>query len=52
MPEVIFDPISYSIGKQRGYSEGLDDGAGVIEITSGITCTDDGNANITITEDE
>ena len=48
MPEVIFDPISYSIGKRKGYQEGT----GVIQITAGITCTDDGQGNITITEDE
>ncbi len=44
--------VSYAIGKSAGYKEGYDAGQGIIEITSGITCTDDGNGNITITEDE
>lgn len=60
MPQVIFDPISYSIGKrkgnqegyQEGYQQGIQEATGLIEITSGITCTDDGEGNITITEDE
>lgn len=43
-----FDAVSYIIGKTQGASEG----AGVVVIESGITCADDGDGNITITEDE
>ena len=50
-----FDIVSYIIGEKggygKGYEQGLEDGSGDIVIESGITCTDDGNGNITITED-
>lgn len=41
---------------RKSYIMGLEDGkekaTGTVVIENGITCTDDGNANITITEDE
>lgn len=42
-----FDISSYIMGKE----DGIDEGQGTVVIESGITCTDDGNGNITITED-
>ena len=48
MPDEIFYPISWAAGKQKGIQEAT----GVIQITAGITCTDDGEGNITITEGE
>lgn len=42
-----FDAISYLMG----HTKGVEDGTGVIVIEEGITCTDDGSGNITITED-
>lgn len=38
-----FDVVSYLLGKTAGSSS--------VVIESGITCTDDGDGNITITED-
>lgn len=38
-----FDMASYEMGKT--------DGKGEVVIEGGVTCTDDGNGNITITED-
>ena len=41
-----FDAVSYIIG----YESGQD--VQIVEVTGDITCTDDGEANITITEGE
>jgi hypothetical protein len=41
-----FDAVSYIIG----YESGKD--VQIVEVTGDITCTDDGEANITITEGE
>ena len=50
-----FDAVSYIIGNKKGYGDGYEqgviDGASDIVLTGSITCTDDGNGNITITED-
>ena len=43
----VHELVSYAIGKQKGAR----DATGRVVITSGITCADDGNGNITITED-
>ena len=50
MEEVItmLDRISYVMGLE----DGIEEGTGTVVIENGITCTDDGDANITITEDE
>lgn len=42
-----FDMASYEMGRVNGKAEG----AGTVVIESGITCVDDGNGNIVITED-
>lgn len=42
------DILSYILGFESGQSKG----ASTVVIEGGITCTDDGEANITITEDE
>lgn len=46
-----FDTTSYIMGYKGGYKKGEADGASAVVIESGITCADDGNGNITITED-
>lgn len=43
----MIDIVSYILGLIKGKAEG----AGNVIIEGGITCTDDGNGNITITED-
>lgn len=45
MPESEFDVVSYIMG----YGSGKTEGGKQVVIEEGITCTDDGNANITIT---
>lgn len=42
----MFDDTSYIMGYTSGKTAGKSD----VVIESGITCTDDGNGNITITE--
>lgn len=42
-----FDEVSYIIGYQKGKKAGTEN----IVIEGGVTCTDDGNGNITITEE-
>ena len=50
-----FDTVSYIMGQgngyEKGYGSGVEAATGVVVIENGITCTDDGNGNITITED-
>lgn len=46
-----FDTVSYIIGYKGGYNKGEVEGASMVVIEGGVTCTDDGNGNITITED-
>lgn len=48
----MLDIFSYLLGLFKGLKKGRQQGKGVIEITGGITCTDDGEGNITITESE
>lgn len=43
----MFDIVSYLMGLVKGKKEGSKE----VVITGGITCTDDGDANITITEE-
>ena len=45
MPESEFNAVSYIMGYESGKTEGTKQ----VVIEEGITCTDDGNANITIT---
>ena len=40
--ELMFDAVSYILGQTAG--------AGAVEISGDITCTDDGNGNVTITK--
>ena len=42
------DTVSYILGLKKGKGEG----GGQVIIEGDITCVDDGNGNITITEDE
>ena len=42
-----FDVVSYIMGFKKGVVEGTGD----VVIENGIVCTDDGNCNITITEE-
>lgn len=50
-----FDTVSYIMGKKSGYGKGYEEGEeaakGVVVIESGISCIDDGDGNIIITED-
>lgn len=42
----MIDIVSYILGHIKGKSDGQSD----VVITGAITCTDDGNGNVTITE--
>ena len=44
--EKMFDAVSYVIGYSAANA------SGVVEIKGDITCTDDGDANVTITSNE
>lgn len=44
---IMFDIVSYITGRIKGKAEGQED----IIIENGINCADDGNGNITITEE-
>ena len=46
------DMFSYLLGFFKGLKNGKAAATGSVEITGGITCTDDGEGNITITESE
>ena len=46
-----FDAASYIMGHVKGEAKGVEEATGTVVIENGITCTDDGNGNITITED-
>lgn len=46
----MFDGASYAMGHIKGVAQGLEEGRSEVTIENGISCTDDGNGNITITE--
>ena len=42
----MFDSVSYIIGHKAGKGKSVE-----IEIVGGVTCTDDGDGNVTVTDD-